>query len=622
MQRETTATPRISYLDGQRLKRALIAGAKRVIRHREQLNQINVYPVPDSDTGTNMAGTLQAIVQALTPLSSRSLAVVTRTAADSALLGARGNSGTILAQFFHGMAEELKNSAVINTNSFGTAVNNAVKYAYQAITAPAEGTILTVLRHWAERVADRCRKTPDFARLLSDSLNAARTALLATRDKLPSLRKAGVVDAGALGFVHLIEGITSFIDRGRIREVEEIDIGPVIEEDRAAAYEGDITFRYCTECMIDGTEIDQSSLRQRLMPLGDSLIIAGSTTRTKIHIHTDDPAEVFSVARLYGQLRSHKAEDMKKQHAAAHTEHVDTAIVIDSACDLPADLAEKPFIHMVPLKVTFGEETFVDKVSLTPDRFYTMLRENPRIFPSTSQPAPIDFQKSYSFLVDHYRHVLVISLSGGLSGTYGSAKSAAELLKLSERVRVVDSLNVSIGIGLVVRRVAEAAEAGVAFEELAEMAASLARRTRLLVTVRTVDFMVRGGRVSRTKGLLARLLDLKPIVTLSEEGRAHSIATTRGVDAGKRKILSMLKERLPGSLRIDGSVRTDGSPESGGPVDFAIAHVDNREDAEWLAGELRKTFRIERDIFIRDAAPVLATHTGFGTIGLAYIEPE
>jgi uncharacterized protein len=129
MQKEKTSITKIGYLDGQRLKRALIAGAKRVIRFRDQLNRINVYPVPDSDTGTNMAGTLQSIIQALTPLTDRSLAVVTRTAADSALLGARGNSGTILAQFFHGMAEELKNHTNINTASFATAVGKAVKYA-------------------------------------------------------------------------------------------------------------------------------------------------------------------------------------------------------------------------------------------------------------------------------------------------------------------------------------------------------------------------------------------------------------------------------------------------------------------------------------------------------------
>lgn len=617
MRKETTAVPKIGYLDGQRLKRALIAGAKRVIRFRDQLNRINVYPVPDSDTGTNMAGTLQAIIQALSPLTDRSLAVITRTAADSALMGARGNSGTILAQFFHGMAEELKNHAMINTTSFATAVTNAVKYAYQAIATPVEGTILTVLRQWADGLSDRGRKTSDFARLLGDSLGAARAALLATRERLPSLRKAGVVDAGAQGFVHLIEGITTFIDDGTIREVERTTVGPVIVEESVAAFEGDITFRYCTECMIDGQAIDQSGLRERLCPLGDSLIVAGSPERTKIHIHTDDPAAVFAITREYGRLSSHKADDMKKQHAAAHTEHADIAIVVDSACDIPTELSERPFIHMVPLKVTFGDETFVDKISLTPERFYSLLRENPKVFPTTSQPAPIDFQKSFGFLADHYRNILAVSVSGGLSGTYRSASSAAALMDVEGRIRVVDSGNVSVGIGLIVRRVVEAAERGAGLDELEKLARNLAHRTRLLVTVRSVDMMVRGGRVSRTKGLIARLLDLKPIVSLDEEGKAGSIAMTRGVASGKRRILSMLKERLPASIAPDYA-----SAERAQPVDFAIAHVDNREDAEWLAEELEAVFRIDRPIFIREAAPVLATHTGFGTIGLAYIEPE
>ncbi len=435
----TSTIAKISYLDGRRLKRALIAGAKRVITFREQLNKINVFPVPDSDTGTNMAGTLQSIVQALSRVSDRSVAVVTRTAADSALLGARGNSGTILAQFFHGMAEELKSHATVNTKAFGTAVSNAVNYAYRAITVPAEGTILTVLRHWSERVTETCRKTTDFAKLLGDSLHAAKMSLLATRDRLPSLKKAGVVDAGAQGFVHLIEGITHFIDVGNIREVEETEIDPIVETEGPSSFDAEITFRYCTECMIDGTAIDQDRLRAQLLPLGDSLIIAGSNTRTKMHIHTDEPPMVFEIARSFGRISAHKAEDMRKQHESAHAAHADVAIVIDSACDLPEDLAAKPFIQMVPLQVAFGEEIYVDKVSLTPALFYDLLRQRPDQFPTTSQPAPILYQKTYGFLADHYRGILVISLSGGLSGTYSSACTAANLAALDIPVRVVDS---------------------------------------------------------------------------------------------------------------------------------------------------------------------------------------
>ncbi|HUX12011.1 MAG TPA: DegV family protein [Spirochaetia bacterium] len=606
----TSTIAKISYLDGRRLKRALIAGARRVITFREQLNKINVFPVADSDTGTNMAGTLQSVVQALNTVSDRSVAVVTRTAADSALLGARGNSGTILAQFFHGMAEELKNHVTINTKAFGTAVSNAVNYAYKAITVPTEGTILTVLRHWSERLTDTCRKTTDFAKLLGDSLHAAKTSLLATRDRLPSLKKAGVVDAGAQGFVHLIEGITSFIDLGNIRDVEAMKIDPIVDVEGPSSFDAEISFRYCTECMIDGTAIDQDKLRAQLNPLGDSLIIAGSSTRTKMHIHTDEPAVVFGIARTFGRIGSHKAEDMRKQHESAHTAHADVAIVIDSACDLPEELAAKPFIQMVPLQVAFGEDVYIDKVSLTPALFYDLLREKPDQFPTTSQPAPILFQKTYGSLADHYSGILVISLSGGLSGTYSSASIAAGLAALDVPIRVVDSGNVTVGIGLIVRRIAEAAERGADLDTLESMARSLTKRTRLLVTVRTVDALVRGGRVSKTKGMLATLLDLKPIITLDAAGKAKSIGTSRGVTSGKRKIVSMLKKRLI----------TKSGPQP--CVDFAIAHVDNREDAGWLEGELKKTFCVDREIFINDAAPVLATHTGIGTLALAYIEPE
>ena len=190
----------IKYLDGDRLYYAFLIGGNAVIKDKNYLNKINFFPVPDSDTGTNMASTMESIV-------------------DAALSGARGNSGLIFAQFLYGIGERIKNVKRISPSLFGESVKEAVKYAYKAIVSPVEGTMLTVMKDWAEAVYQRRKEKKDFAELLSHSLQVAEKSLKETPKKLAVLARAGVVDAGAKGFVDFLEGITNFIKRGRLRKI-------------------------------------------------------------------------------------------------------------------------------------------------------------------------------------------------------------------------------------------------------------------------------------------------------------------------------------------------------------------------------------------------------------------
>ena len=599
----------IRYLDGVRLKRALIAGSRRVHKYREQLNTINVFPVADSDTGTNMSGTMRAMVEGIARSSDQSLAVMSKMAADSALMGAQGNSGTILSQFFYGIAEGIENRAKIDTKTFSRIVRRAVDHTYAAISEPVEGTILTVLRAWSEKLTEVSRRTGDFASLFSDSLEHAKVSLRETRKKLPSLRKAKVVDAGALGMVHLIEGIVNFIERGRIREVEQKNELDEIGEPLAAGLDERINFRYCTECIVEGEKIDQEELRLRLAGHGDSLIVAGSSARSKVHMHTDDPEEVFSIIEEYGILSMQKADDMEKQYRAAHSEHTETALVVDSAIDLPAELLEKSFVHIVPVRVLFGEQSYLDKVALTPEHYYELLSANAAANGkpgTTSQPAPGDFEKVFSFLTAHYRKVIYLGLSGTLSGTIESARSSLRQVKLKESVHIMDSRSVTIGAGLVARRVVEWIEQGRPYREIAAGIENLVARSRLLITIPSLDALIRSGRLGKTKGLIARVLNLRPLLTLDAQGRVVKSAMVRGAESGRERIIKMMISRLG----------------EGAKTDFAVAHVNNPGIAEWFRTQLKKHFRSDRDIFILDASPALATHTGFGSAAVAYFEPE
>lgn len=339
--------------------------------------------------------------------------------------------------------------------------------------------------------------------------------------------------------------------------------------------------------------------------MGDSLIIAGSHLNTKLHIHTDEPGKVFRVAREYGVLSDQKIDDMHKQYAASHDVRTNIAVVVDSACDLPLDVLEKDFVHMVPVKVLFGEETYIDKIALKPSTFYELLRSRPDVIGTTSQPAPADFQKVFTFLGDHYEHVVYIALSGGLSGTIKSAYSALERLRRKDSVHIVDSKSVTIGSGLIARRVIEAVEQGMNIEALLEFAESLIRRTRLLITIPSLSALLRSGRLSRAKGAVAGLLKLRPLLTLDSQGRVIKATMVRGADKGKDKILSMIR-------------RDVGEGEKS---DFAIAHVDSVSLGAWFRERIMEEFETQREVFVQDASPALALHTGFGTAAVAYFKP-
>lgn len=594
----------IRYIDGQRLKRALIAGGRRLLQYTEQLNRINVFPVADSDTGTNMAGTIAAVIQGLSHTSDRSVAVTTRVAADAALMGARGNSGAILAQFFHGLAEEFHDTVTVSSQAFARGVKNAVAYAYQALSSPKEGTILTVIKSWGHSFFESSSKTQDFIAAFRESFRAAKEALEQTTDKLPALKRAGVVDAGALGFVYMIEGIQIFMTTGRIREAHEIPELAEIEEPTLTAADAEISARYCTECLVEGRDIPVAQLRRELEPLGDSLIVAGSARKARIHIHTNEPELIFEHAGNYGEVIAPKADDMSKQFDTAHTAHGDVAIVVDSACDIPPELAEKPYIAVVPLSINFGMQRYVDKIGLSAQRYYELLAEEGRPHPTTSQPTAHEFRKQYAFLGHYYRNLITLSISGALSGTVDAARTGIPAGLGKDAVDVVDTKNLSVAIGLVVRRLSEAIENGADGAEVVALARRLVGKPRLLVAVRSVEWMVKGGRVGRSKGFLAGMLRILPVMTINAEGKAVSEGYVRSLEGGIRKILRKIEREV--------------DPRT--PVDFAVTHVNNETDAHALKRELERRFTPRGEIFVLDAAPVLASHTGFGTVAVAYLD--
>ena len=593
----------IGYLDGHRLSRAVIAGAHFVAERAEALNKINVFPVPDGDTGTNVASTLQKVASGISRIRKRHVREMSKALADEAIGGARGNSGAILAQFFCGFSDGLPDSPRVSTRGFGAAVVKASESAYSAIARPVEGTILTVIRDWARHVAERAAEVADFGVLLPESLKAARSSLQNTPKQMKVLEKAGVVDAGAQGFVYLLEGIVKYL-----REAARFAPPPVESEPvRAAVFDKtpeSILFRFCTEALLEGDGIDRDALRREVALLGDSIVLAGGASRLRLHVHTNEPEKLFSVASRFADVAQTKIEDMRAQHESRFDQNRASrvGIVTDSTCDLPPTMLEEFGIGVVPVRVYFGSENYLDKVTITPAEFYARFAVTDQA-PKTSQPPPADFTQVYRNVAAHAGSIVSIHLSSAVSGTYQAATVGARPVEKT-KIEHVDSRNVSVGLGLIVRAAAEAVAAGKSAEEVAEVARDTAARVRTFVAVPTLTHLVRGGRVSPAKGFIAKLLGLLPILTISREGKAEPAAKARGYDAARRKLLKLLFEEA--GERASASRR------------FGVAHCDAEDVAEEMAREIRARYP-ESDVMIVECGPALGAHGGPGALALAVL---
>ncbi len=594
----------IGYLDGRRLSRAVIAGARFVSDRAEPLNKINIFPVPDGDTGTNLASTLQKTAAGIARVRQRHVRAMSQTLADEAVGGARGNSGAILAQFFSGFAEGLPDRPRISTEDFGQAVVRAAESAYQAIARPVEGTILTVIRDWARHVAARSAETPDFEKLLPESLEKAKASLANTPKQMAALKKAGVVDAGAQGFVYLIEGIVRYLRdaaRGALPEAPP-------EEVKAAVFDRtpeEILFRFCTEALLEGDHIDRDALRREAALLGDSIVIAGGAARVRLHVHTNEPEKVFAAAARFAEVAQTKVEDMRSQHETRFDQNraQRVGIVTDSTCDLPPSLFEELGVASVPVRVFFGSENYLDKVTITPAEFYARFAVTEEQ-PKTSQPPPADFAQVYRYVSTHAGTIVSIHLSAAFSGTYQAAVVGARGIE-NTRFEHVDSRNVSVGLGLIVRAAAEAAAAGKTPEEIVRAAKDASDRTRSFVAVPTLEHLVRGGRVSPLKGLFARLLGLLPVLTISPEGKVYAATKARGFEAARRKMMRLLFEAAEGGA-------------GGRSRRFGVAHCDAAELAESLARQIRERYP-ESDVMIVECGPALGAHGGPGAVATAVL---
>lgn len=299
-------------LDGRGYAKFLAAGTYFLKKYRQVLNDLNVFPVPDGDTGTNMYLTLRSATLDTAKLHGAPISEVAAKAAEGSLMGARGNSGVILSQMLRGFAHHVRNRETIDTFMLATGMREASSAARQALVRPVEGTIVSVADAAADAAYGLSIKEPDFYRLLAGTLRAANDALDRTPEQLAVLKEAGVVDSGGAGFVYFLEGILRFLPDQQVRATA-FPRRPV-RSSAFGAHQVVGEHKYCTEFVLEEAAIGAHDLRRLLEPRGESLLVIGAEPLLKVHVHTDDPEKVQEIAGRHGRLTRLKVDNMERQH--------------------------------------------------------------------------------------------------------------------------------------------------------------------------------------------------------------------------------------------------------------------------------------------------------------------
>lgn len=304
----------IHTIDGAVYSKLIISAAAAIEQNKQPINELNVFPVPDGDTGTNMSMTIHSAVAELQRLSSPTLSKVADTTASALLRGARGNSGVILSLLFRGMSKAMKGAEECDGVLLAQAMTMGTGAAYKAVMKPAEGTILTVSRLSAAAAMDAAAECDDFESVLQVAIKAADVALADTVNQNPVLKKAGVVDAGGKGWLTILEAMLKAL-RGEEFQVVEAPTEVKEQADFSDFNTEDITFSYCTEFIVSReNEKDPDELRQFLSQLGDSLVLVDDDEIIKVHVHTNHPGTALEEALKYGSFVKVKIENMRLQH--------------------------------------------------------------------------------------------------------------------------------------------------------------------------------------------------------------------------------------------------------------------------------------------------------------------
>lgn len=590
-------------MTGKQIYDSLMHGAFKVIQNKEVLNRINIFPIQDGDTGSNLSSMMQTIIK-----KSEYHITVKKTlesVAEAALTGARGNSGIIFAQYFRGLSETIAAAEQISIHDYANASKSAAQYAYEAVENPVEGTMLTLMREWGRILSEESINNTSILDVFNRSYHTLEIALDKTKEQLSVLKKANVVDSGAKGFTYFIEGALHYLKNGEdcdLKKLIDDNKEDIVELTQVISHLDTEDNRYCTECLLESNDIDLETIKTKLKQLGNSIVVAGSRSKCRVHIHTNEPAVVFDFLSRHGTMIYQKVDDMYNQEAIINRRKYNIALVTDSIADLPQTLIDEHQIQIVHLDILYKGINYFDKLTIQPSRLLEMVSNEDEL-PTSSQPNPMQIDNLLDYLSTYYNSIIIITVSKELSGTYNSFYNSAKNYKNRNiNISVINSKQNSGAQGLLVKKCAEYIKAGLPHNEIVKKIEATIESSKILVQVKNLDNMIKSGRLSMRAGNIAKKIGMKPIITLDTEGKGNLESITFSMAGSNKKIINHMK-RILRSFRIE---------------QYNIVHVNNEDGAKELAVLMTHIIGYEPD-YIMETSSIIAVSAGDGAVAISYL---
>lgn len=595
----------VAEIEVEDFRKMMIAAAQKIVLHQEEINKINVFPVADKDTGYNLAATLLGVEGLVSKKKYSTFRELTEDIKEAAMINARGNAGMILTGYLIEVLDRIKNLESIDAFHLAFAMKKGTKAARLSITNPVEGTILDVIGAAGEKSFNMAtskinsrKPEENIIKILEGAFNASRISLQETTGKLEVLKQNNVVDAGALGFVKILEawvenlkGVTS---ASEIEVTSPISQPEVIGQELKYKYEVVLSFK-------KSKEINREEIRKELSPLGDSLEVLELEDKIKLHIHTDQPDSITDRFKYFPEFEF-RVENMIKELEKVKKKPL--GLIVDEVADLPREFLEKYGIEEVPFTTRFPKGEIVTSKEEIYEKMKEALRTG-KPLPTTSAPSFQEFLTAYQRAFKKFEKILVVTVSSKLSGTYSAARIARSIFKKPEKLNifVFDCFTAEAGEGLVAIKAQELISQDKKFEEIIEDLKIFCPKITLLACLDDFRYIVRGGRFRLPKILIWPVFFMQKIGLRLLVGLKNGKVRFLGANLGK-DIAKILAEEID-------------RQRNGEEIIAAIAHADNLKAAEDLKKELEKKPKV-KILFISSVSPVVATHTGPGAVITAF----
>lgn len=584
----------MEYISKNKIAEMMLLSHKRIEEQKEQINKINVFPVPDQDTGSNIANTLKGINEALQGRFFSSNKELKRTIIEAVMTSAQGNSGIIYAGFLLGMGEILGEEKLTLERLADGFIRGAQK-AREAITDPKEGTMLDVIDASAAAIREKAEEGSDLAPAFAFVVDRAKTALMETQHKMPVLSKANVVDAGGMAFLVIMESYYEALSGGT-KIGAEFDCA----SQEVKTFIQMVSEKYEIVAILGNLKCQKKDVVARLSALGSSIDCIENDGRIKIHVHTNDPAAVKDSLFACGAVVELREENILKEAQGQESLKKNlVGIVSDGGCELTDKILERYDITIVHMKSEWPLGA-----ALKGRNIYEKL-ENARKaeitdWPKTSQPSPKNFCEEFSKQLKKFSEIVCIPISSKLSGTYNSAIQGREMLPRQDRdnVFIVDVLQASASQDLMVLRAVELAQAKFGAQEIVAKLGEYKRNVRLYGVPEDFRWLYAGGRLSAKQYQLIKKMKWLGIIPVL--GLQDGVIVRKAISFGTRDIAEIIVKKIKKDYKE--------SIKQKRKIRVVITHCANREVAEWLRLKLKE---IKAEVsFVNLTSPIIGLHVG------------